>query len=275
MNLKPKRLTTAQVKEQVWTLADELNYALGASIIQPRQQERAHKNIALTSPEFGTLYIRPTKGGYSVGLSQNSLVARMEPFMAQLTGEAKKRYAHPGIDREPHWDVVNFSQVREAAYFYAKLSPFVIEDNSLEKDLEELNARTDLTSTQRESLVKARLGQGKFRTEMLALWDGACAVTGLTMQPVLIASHAKPWAVSDDQQRTDPNNGLLLIANIDRLFDRHLVSFDPENGAMIFSNKIANADRAILGIPMSLRKLPTAAQADYLRIHRAEFDRLS
>ena len=84
-----------------------------------------------------------------------------------------------------------------------------------------------LGGTEVERLVRQRVGQQKFRAAMLDYWGGACAVTGLALPEVLRASHAKPWAqCASDAERLDVFNGFLLVANLNALFDRFLISFD-------------------------------------------------
>ncbi|WP_172811910.1 HNH endonuclease [Burkholderia sp. PAMC 28687] len=244
-------MKTDQVKQQVWALAEELNTVLGAPLIRPHQQKEELKNIALKSPEFGTIYIRPMAKGYRIGLSNNSLVTRMAPFMRVLTRHEQDGYAHLQRKREPCWNVADYSQVREAAFFYANLTVPPDESESTHGDLEALAQRKDLNATERDVLVKARLGQGAYRRDMLALWDGACAVTGLTIPQVLVASHAKSWIESSDRERLDPCNGLPLVGTLDKLFDNHLIAFDPETGRMLISDRIEEADRAALNIPTS------------------------
>lgn len=138
-------------------------------------------------------------------------------------------------------------------------------------DLEALARRPDLKPTEREALAQARLGQGLYRKEMLKLWDGQCAVTGLTLQPAIIASHAKRWVDSTDEERLDSCNGLPLMATLDQLFDKHLITFTPETGKMLVAQRIGEADRAILGIPASLRKAPNERLAHYLKFHQEVF----
>lgn len=41
----------------------------------------------------------------------------------------------------------------------------------------------------------------------------------------LIASHIRPWRHSSNEQRLDPENGLMLTPNIDHLFDRGFITF--------------------------------------------------
>ena len=55
--------------------------------------------------------------------------------------------------------------------------------------------------------------------------------------PSLVASHIKPFIVSDDNEAYDPNNGILLSRNMDILFDQGYISFD-NNGTIIYSNQL-------------------------------------
>ena len=57
--------------------------------------------------------------------------------------------------------------------------------------------------------------------------------------PSLVASHIKPFIVSDDNEAYDPNNGLLLSRNMDILFDQGYISFD-NNGKIMCSLKLDN-----------------------------------
>lgn len=109
--------------------------------------------------------------------------------------------------------------------------------------------------TARLTLALARDGQGKFRMELLRIWGGACAVTGVTNSQVLIASHVKPWRNSDNRQRLDPNNGLLLCANLDALFDAYLISF-ADDGSMLVSEELMRPSAIVLVFP----KPPDQAQ---------------
>jgi putative restriction endonuclease len=81
-----------------------------------------------------------------------------------------------------------------------------------------------LLKTEKESLVLSRRGQGTFRRRV-QLFESSCRVTGVTAENLLVASHIKPWAASDDLERLDGNNGLFLAPHIDRLFDKGFISF--------------------------------------------------
>jgi len=82
-------------------------------------------------------------------------------------------------------------------------------------------------ATERDQLILARLGQGRFRDALLK-WHRGCVLCGLKERALLLASHIKPWAVADNAERLDPEHGLLLCPVSDRLFDAGFISFDQE-----------------------------------------------
>jgi putative restriction endonuclease len=75
---------------------------------------------------------------------------------------------------------------------------------------------------EREATVRVRVNQSFFRSRILSAYNYRCCVTGLTVQPLLTASHIIPWA-EDEKNRLNPRNGLCLNALHDRVFDRHLM----------------------------------------------------
>jgi predicted restriction endonuclease len=129
-----------------------------------------------------------------------------------------------------------------------------------------------LTETEREALIRARLRQGQFRTDLLGRWNSQCAVTGCSVEEVLRASHIKPWHCCDNQDRLNPENGLLLIANLDVLFDKFLITF-ADDGRMLVSDRIGEECYQQLGLPGALRQVPTPLQRRFLGYHREEGER--
>lgn len=93
--------------------------------------------------------------------------------------------------------------------------------------------RAPLPETEKQRIIQSRIGQGRFRSDLLEIWDGRCAVTGTSLNQLLRASHIKPWASSNNMERTDPKNGLLLAANYDAAFDSGLIGFDGEGNSLI------------------------------------------
>lgn len=141
---------------------------------------------------------------------------------------------------------------------------------SEQADIDVVRVRLSGGPTQVDALVQARRGQGQYRKDMLKLWEGRCAVTDCGVAAVLRASHALPWCLSTDQQRLDGNNGVLLTATLDALFDRGLVGF-ADDGSMICSPRLKQLDRKLLNLPAPLRKQLNFAQKEYLRDHRQVF----
>jgi hypothetical protein len=139
------------------------------------------------------------------------------------------------------------------------------------EDLAKLFADKDLGDTDRDALVKARLGQGRFREQVLAASGGRCAVTGCATLAAIRASHIRPWRGSTNAERLDPDNGLPLVANLDALFDDLLMTFD-EHGQMFLSRAVPMTDRKILtGATAGLRFKPNTRQQAYLDDHRGRF----
>jgi len=75
---------------------------------------------------------------------------------------------------------------------------------------------------EREAVVRVRVNQSFFRSRILSAYEYRCCVTGLTVQPLLVASHIIPWA-ADAVNRLNARNGLCLNALHDRAFDRGLM----------------------------------------------------
>jgi putative restriction endonuclease len=128
------------------------------------------------------------------------------------------------------------------------------------------------TTTEIERLVVQRVGQDVFRDGLMEYWQGRCAITGLGVAAVLRASHIKAWAdCTSDAERLDVHNGLLLAANLDALFDKHLISVG-DDGVVLVAPGIAAADRALLGLTGVMKVSGLAhGHRGYLAGHRAIF----
>lgn len=101
--------------------------------------------------------------------------------------------------------------------------------------------------TERSGLVTSRVGQGAYRSSILYRWEYKCAVTNYSKHDILIASHIVPWKDSNNDERLDVDNGILLSPNYDALFDRHLISFE-NSGKIILSEALVNSDYQKLGV---------------------------
>lgn len=134
-------------------------------------------------------------------------------------------------------------------------------------DVEKILNDETQDSTTKKRLVDARLGQGRFRDQLERRWENACAVTGCKVASVLRASHIKPWKDSGDDERLDHNNGLLLAAHIDALFDCGLITFR-DDGKMLVSREIPGNETRRLQLGGSLSKKLTNSEKSFLQHHR-------
>jgi HNH endonuclease len=132
------------------------------------------------------------------------------------------------------------------------------------EDLAKIEVDPTIKETERLELIQARRGQGKFRDDLDRRWSGACAVTGCSIRELLRASHIKRWSKSDNAERLNPANGLLLSANIDILFEEGYISFD-DDGRMLVSSRLSYS------LPGNLKKKLKPEEAHFLAYHRATF----
>ncbi|HHQ4530834.1 TPA: HNH endonuclease [Aeromonas hydrophila] len=129
-----------------------------------------------------------------------------------------------------------------------------------------------LEFTKKLQLSKARIGQGLFRSRLEKI-EHACRVTGVCNQALLIASHIKPWSESDNAERLDGNNGLLLSPHIDKLFDRGWITFT-DAGDLLCADPCIEQALQQWGIVLPKNVGPfSPKQAAFFEYHRDEIFR--
>lgn len=205
---------------------------------------RPKEHMAVLAPLLPEKYspIQPSGNG-----NQGAYLAEVPVPMARallaLLGEPVVREPMPSADEMPSQDV---------------------EDRRAEVAI---TNRTDIGETSRLQLVAARRGQGIYRSNLSQL-EVRCRVTGVNEPKHLRASHIKPWRASNDFEKLDGNNGLLLSPHIDHLFDRGYIGFT-DSGRLIAS-RAANQDtlhRWSIGVGHECGEF-SARQRVYLAYHR-------
>lgn len=135
------------------------------------------------------------------------------------------------------------------------------------KKIEEDNS---ISETTRKALIEARIGQGNFRKQVIEIFK-RCPVTGVTMPDMLRASHIKPWRESNNTERLDPHNGIILSAHIDVLFDKGHISFSKKGKMLLKKDDIVKETIRALKIEANTQiNFSTEAQI-YLEWHRNYF----
>ena len=135
--------------------------------------------------------------------------------------------------------------------------------------------RSPIEETTRKALVAARVGQGRFRADVLVV-EPRCRITGVEDQRLLIASHIRPWhRCPENDQRLDPFNGLMLTPTFDRMFDRGLLTFE-DNGDVHVSPSVSTSvvHRIALDVHRNVGRF-REDQQPYLEYHREQVFRQS
>ena len=158
---------------------------------------------------------------------------------------------------------------RSMDYFAEYLKEDLPSINSLSFD--GIQDKHPIVTTESLAIIKARTGQGKYRKLLENYWGCRCSVTDTPDSKagtLLVASHIKPWSDSNNKERIDKFNGLLLTPNLDKAFDRGYITFDKSGGIIISSQLNSPLGFGItneLSIPIN--KL-NQKHLEYLDFHR-------
>jgi putative restriction endonuclease len=117
--------------------------------------------------------------------------------------------------------------------------------------------------------------QQVFRAVLMELYEGACAVSGSTVEVGLEACHIIPWAEASGEEAFLPQNGILMSAWYHRLFDAGLLEIDEEYVVRIPKQLLADAapaDReALRAVSGQMIRLPARRKywpaAEFLARH--------
>jgi putative restriction endonuclease len=124
---------------------------------------------------------------------------------------------------------------------------------------------------------KVRVGQRYFRQIVLNAYGERCALTGLGIRSLLVASHIVPWSQAA-KHRLDVRNGIALNALHDKAFDRGLITFDtalrlvcaPSLRDLYTAEPLAQNFKAFEGRALTLPAEAAGPKAEYLEWHRKE-----
>ncbi|MBL7912254.1 MAG: HNH endonuclease [Bacteroidia bacterium] len=155
---------------------------------------------------------------------------------------------------------------------FVPTQPALFDQPDIAADPHVIYEKSEPNITERRGLVTSRVGQGAYRKRIIHRWEYKCAVTGFDKLNILVASHIVPWADSNNNERLDVHNGILLSPTYDALFDRHLITFE-NAGKIILSDLIE---------PQAFQKIGVTGQEkikslsnfnfEYLDKHRIRFN---
>jgi putative restriction endonuclease len=112
---------------------------------------------------------------------------------------------------------------------------------------------------------------------VLNAYGERCALTGIGIRSLLVASHIIPWSKSEEH-RLDARNGIALNALHDKAFDRGLITFDTELRlvcALSLRDHFAEATvsqnfKNYEGKPLTFPAEAAGPKPEYMAWHRAE-----
>lgn len=125
--------------------------------------------------------------------------------------------------------------------------------------------------SEKQRVVVERVGQRVYRKGLVDYWKGRCAITGVAIRGLLVASHIKPWRDCDTYaERLDVYNGLLLAVHYDKVFDQGWMTVE-DDGSLVWSKHIDEDTRAQLGFLAGHRVVGlTDEHRKYLAWHRVK-----
>lgn len=127
--------------------------------------------------------------------------------------------------------------------------------------------KLQLFGKERETFVKTRVNQSIFRERLLEKYDCCCCLCKVSNPHFLIASHIKPWACSENDEKLDVDNGFLFCPNHDALFDSGYISFDDDGNIMISEN-LKQVDTVYMNVNSNMKIPLSSKNKTYLEYHR-------
>lgn len=172
-----------------------------------------------------------------IGRTDNSAALRLVNFAAcdPYIIESGRTGMPAGVPIcKPIWD--EFAGDKERLFLEAER----IKADLLHKPVEEVLriSRNDLEGREKETVIKQRVNQSVFRTMILYNYEERCAITGINIPELLVASHIIPWADSTATQKLNPENGICLSALYDKAFDKGFMTISPDDYTIRLSSAL-------------------------------------
>lgn len=134
----------------------------------------------------------------------------------------------------PIWE--EFAGDKERLFSEAQIIKAKLLNQTIEKTLELTDK--DFEGKEREAVIKQRVNQNVFRSMVLSNYEERCAISGINITELLVASHIVPWVDSNPQQKLNPENGICLSSLYDKAFDRGLITISPDDFTICLSSAL-------------------------------------
>lgn len=214
----------------------------------------------------GEPYVRNGKGASTAGNRVPSLI-QLLTFLNYVDSKSGKLIFNIKGIKNGIFDEEYLLDISDEHF----ISEYEKEERIIEKLSKEFGIEGNRLVTSSVRLSQAQL---IFKERLKREMGVKCCLCGLENENLLIASHIKDAAKCLIHEKADNNNGLLLCAMHDKLFDLSMISFDFITGNIMISKKIKDSDQKLCNINegMSLPKeLMNPERSQYLMWHNTEF----
>ncbi|TVY06574.1 HNH endonuclease [Paenibacillus cremeus] len=251
-------------------------YCYFVEVPQTLLTDRAHRaRLGINQSQDNLYFYFDDKGGRN---NQYSI-----PYWLSSTYKVRYQLFHP--ERRSTWsfddspkDSINASAQKLGQV--SKSEPLKTgSDNAAQKQFQEELSRlerdlltieqSDLGETEKEAIYRYRVGHSALKDRALKTYR-KCRFCDISFEPMLIASHIKPWSkCTSSAERLDLENVLLLCANHDALFDKLLITFQPD-GRLVPAPVIGPRTVTLTGIE-KIKVQFTPKEKQYLKWHYRSF----
>ena len=141
---------------------------------------------------------------------------------------------------EPIWN--EFISNKAELLFESERILANLEKQTIETKFAEILSGTEnLIGETKVREVKTRVNQNVFRQIVLANYNKKCAITGIDIPDLLVASHIVPWS-QNEVERLNPENGICLSALYDRAYDKGLIGIT-EKYQIVLSSELKTKEK--------------------------------
>ncbi len=141
---------------------------------------------------------------------------------------------------QPIWN--EFINNKEDLFFESERILAERENQTIEKKITKLFPEiNDLKGETKVRELKTRVNQNVFRQIIVSIYNEKCAISGINIPDLLVASHIIPWSVNE-KERLNPENGICLSSLYDSAFDKGLIGITTDYKVVI-SNDLKKQDK--------------------------------